>query len=57
MLACLHDQCLGVVLGLAGDFCELVDRQVGKSKMSSKVAREALMLVPKLRFRVKRGRG
>lgn len=34
-----------------------VDRQVGKSKMSGKVAREALMLVPKLRFRVKRGRG
>lgn len=33
-----------------------VDRQVGKSKMSGKVAREALMLVPKLRFRVKRGR-
>lgn len=34
-----------------------VDRQVGKSKMSGKVAREALMLVPKLRFRVKRRRG
>ncbi len=34
-----------------------VDRQVGKSKMSGKVAREALMLVPKLRFRVQRGRG
>jgi dolichol-phosphate mannosyltransferase len=34
-----------------------IDRQVGKSKMSGKVAREALMLVPKLRFRVKRGRG
>ncbi len=34
-----------------------VDRQVGKSKMSGKVAREALMLVPKLRFRIKRRRG
>lgn len=31
-----------------------IDRQVGKSKMSGKVAREALMLVPRLRFRVKR---
>jgi dolichol-phosphate mannosyltransferase len=33
-----------------------IDRQVGKSKMSGKVAREALMLVPKLRFRVKRSK-
>ena len=33
-----------------------VDRQVGKSKMSGKIAREALMLVPKLRFKVPRGR-
>lgn len=29
-----------------------VDRQVGKSKMSGKVAREAILLVPKLRFKV-----
>jgi len=29
-----------------------VDRVVGKSKMSSKIAREALLLVPKLRWRV-----
>ena len=33
-----------------------IDRQVGNSKMSGKVAREALMLVPKLRFRVKRSK-
>jgi dolichol-phosphate mannosyltransferase len=33
-----------------------VDRQVGKSKMSGSVAREALMLVPKLRFKVPRRR-
>lgn len=31
-----------------------VDREVGKSKMSGGVAREAIVLVPKLRFRVKR---
>jgi dolichol-phosphate mannosyltransferase len=31
-----------------------VDRRVGKSKMDGKVAREALLLVPKLRGRVKR---
>ncbi|MEQ1633662.1 MAG: polyprenol monophosphomannose synthase [Planctomycetota bacterium] len=33
-----------------------VDREVGKSKMSGGVAREAIVLVPKLRFRVKRRR-
>ena len=33
-----------------------VDRQVGKSKMSGKIAREALLLVPRLRFKVRRGR-
>jgi dolichol-phosphate mannosyltransferase len=33
-----------------------IDRRVGKSKMSGKIAREALMLVPKLRFRVPRHR-
>ncbi len=33
-----------------------VDRRVGASKMDGKVAREALLLVPKLRFRVPRGR-
>jgi len=33
-----------------------VDRQVGRSKMSGKIAREALWLVPKLRIRVKRSR-
>jgi dolichol-phosphate mannosyltransferase len=33
-----------------------VDRQVGKSKMSGGIAREALLLVPRLRFRVRRGR-
>ncbi|MGE3174629.1 MAG: polyprenol monophosphomannose synthase [Planctomycetota bacterium] len=33
-----------------------VDRRVGKSKMSGSVAREALLLVPRLRFRVSRGR-
>ncbi|MFK7738989.1 MAG: polyprenol monophosphomannose synthase [Planctomycetota bacterium] len=33
-----------------------IDRRVGNSKMDSKIAREALMLVPKLRSRVKRGR-
>lgn len=31
-----------------------VDREVGKSKMCGGVAREAIVLVPKLRFRVKR---
>ena len=31
-----------------------IDRQVGKSKMDGKIAREALLLVPKLRFRVPR---
>jgi dolichol-phosphate mannosyltransferase len=31
-----------------------VDRRLGKSKMSGKIAREALLLVPKLRFRVPR---
>lgn len=34
-----------------------VDREVGKSKMSGKVAREAILLVPKLRFRVPAARG
>lgn len=33
-----------------------VDRVLGKSKMSGKIAREALMLVPKLRWRVKKHR-
>jgi dolichol-phosphate mannosyltransferase len=33
-----------------------VDRRVGKSKMDGKIAREALLLVPKLRGRVKRER-
>lgn len=33
-----------------------VDRRVGKSKMDGKIAREALLLVPKLRFRVPRRR-
>ncbi len=33
-----------------------VDRQVGKSKMSGSIAREALLLVPRLRGRVKKGR-
>lgn len=33
-----------------------VDRQVGKSKMDGRIAREALLLVPKLRARVPRGR-
>lgn len=33
-----------------------VDRQVGKSKMSGGIAREALLLVPRLRLRVKKGR-
>lgn len=33
-----------------------VDRRVGKSKMDSKIAREALLLVPKLRGRVPRHR-
>lgn len=33
-----------------------VDRQVGKSKMSGKIAREALLLVPTLRWKVPRGR-
>lgn len=33
-----------------------VDRQVGKSKMDGKIAREALLLVPKLRFRVPKQR-
>lgn len=33
-----------------------VDRFAGKSKMSGKIAREALLLVPTLRFKVKRGR-
>ena len=40
--------------------CEIpihfIDRQVGKSKMDGKIAREALLLVPKLRFRVPRRR-
>jgi dolichol-phosphate mannosyltransferase len=31
-----------------------VDRQVGRSKMSGKIAREALLLVPRLRGKVKR---
>lgn len=31
------------------------DRRVGQSKMDGKIAREAVMLVPKLRFRVPRG--
>ena len=29
-----------------------IDRQVGKSKMDGKIAREALLLVPRLRGRV-----
>jgi dolichol-phosphate mannosyltransferase len=33
-----------------------VDRRVGKSKMDGKIAREALLLVPKLRFRVPKSR-
>jgi dolichol-phosphate mannosyltransferase len=33
-----------------------VDRQLGKSKMSGRIAREALLLVPRLRFRVPRTR-
>ncbi len=33
-----------------------IDRQVGKSKMDGKIAREALLLVPKLRGKVKRAR-
>jgi dolichol-phosphate mannosyltransferase len=33
-----------------------VDRRVGKSKMDGKIAREALLLVPKLRGRVKKQR-
>ncbi|MEC7585010.1 MAG: polyprenol monophosphomannose synthase [Planctomycetota bacterium] len=33
-----------------------VDRVLGKSKMSGKIAREALLLVPKLRWRVKKHR-
>lgn len=33
-----------------------VDRRVGKSKMDGKIAREALLLVPKLRGRVPKGR-
>ena len=33
-----------------------VDRRVGKSKMDSKIAREALLLVPKLRGRVRKQR-
>lgn len=33
-----------------------VDRRVGKSKMDSKIAREALLLVPKLRSRVSKQR-
>ncbi len=33
-----------------------VDRRVGASKMDGKIAREALLLVPKLRSRVKRSR-
>ena len=33
-----------------------VDRRVGKSKMDGRIAREALLLVPKLRFRVPRQR-
>tara|TARA_R110002072_G_scaffold302499_1_gene485874 strand:+ start:32856 stop:33821 length:966 start_codon:yes stop_codon:yes gene_type:complete len=32
-----------------------VDRQIGKSKMDGSIAREALLLVPRLRGRVKRG--
>jgi len=32
-----------------------VDRQVGKSKMDGKIAREALVLVPRLRGKVKKG--
>ena len=32
-----------------------VDRRIGKSKMDSAIAREALALVPRLRGRVKRG--
>jgi dolichol-phosphate mannosyltransferase len=34
-----------------------VDRRVGKSKMDGKIAREALLLVPKLRGRVPKRRG
>jgi dolichol-phosphate mannosyltransferase len=33
-----------------------VDRFAGKSKMSGKIAREALMLVPTLRFKIQKGR-
>ncbi|HLQ37918.1 MAG TPA: polyprenol monophosphomannose synthase [Planctomycetota bacterium] len=33
-----------------------VDRQVGKSKMSGKIAREALLLVPRLRSKLRRER-
>jgi hypothetical protein len=33
-----------------------VDRRVGKSKMDGKIAREALLLVPKLRGRVPKQR-
>ena len=33
-----------------------VDRRVGKSKMDGRIAREALLLVPKLRGRVPRRR-
>jgi hypothetical protein len=33
-----------------------IDRQVGKSKMDGKIAREALLLVPKLRGKVKKTR-
>jgi len=32
-----------------------VDRRVGQSKMDGKIAREALLLVPRLRGRVPRG--
>jgi dolichol-phosphate mannosyltransferase len=32
-----------------------VDRQLGRSKMSGSIAREALLLVPKLRWRVPKG--
>jgi len=34
-----------------------VDRQIGKSKMDGKIAREAIVLVPRLRGRVKKSRG
>lgn len=33
-----------------------IDRRVGKSKMDGRIAREALLLVPKLRSKVRRGR-